>query len=710
MNFNNPFIQKLFKDQHWRKINLILVLIISGGLLAALYLPLPAAKMPVASEIYDVNGNLLTTFFIQNRRPIQLNEVPLFLRQAFLAVEDHRFYQHHGINPGRILIAAWHDLVSRRLAEGASTITQQLARNAYLDQKRNFIRKLKELFFTVKLELHFPKDRIFELYLNQIYFGHGAYGLKVASETYFNKSLNQLNQAEMALLAGLSKGPAYYSPYLNPSAARKRIDEVLKRMMNCGYITNTEFKIYRAQKLHLPGLQNKKQPAPYFLDLLQDEVARIFPKEPGLIFKAGFRIETTLNPQLQFYAEQAMKRLPRLFTDRAGLIQPQGALIAVNPRNGEILALVGGTDIAKSQFNRATQAKRQPGSAFKPILYAAALEQGLTLATKLDRTPVTYSIGAHAYRPLDDNDPNTSGLMSVREALACSSNVISVKLINRIGPQLVINLARKLGISSNLPKLLSLALGTGELTPLELTTAYISFANGGIKYAPTAIRRITDEKGRILYKPENKPDKILNPGISYLITQALTGVFKTGGTAANIGNMLQRPVAGKTGTTQENHDAWFVGYTPDLLCCVYAGCDHNERSLPGAANRIAAPIWEEFMSSALRNQPPSDFEIPREITSVTICKETGALATAFCPKETEYFLTGTEPTEYCNKHRFIDLEICARSGMLPGPYCRDRIVKRFYLGEQPTQICNICRKQSSLFKWLRKLFKKKDKH
>jgi 1A family penicillin-binding protein len=706
MNLHNPFVQKLFKDWNWKKLNLILTLIVSGGLLLALYLPLPAPKMPVTSEIYDANHNLLTTFFIQNRRPVQLNEIPLFLRQAFLAVEDHRFYQHHGINPGRILKAAWHDLTHHCLAEGASTITQQLARNAYLDQKRNFIRKLKELFFTVKLELHLSKDRIFELYLNQIYFGHGAYGLKVASETYFDKNLNRLNQAEMALLAGLSKGPAFYSPYLNLSAARERINEVLERMMNCGYITNTELKIYRAQKLHLPGLQNKRQPAPYFLDRLQDEVTQIFPKDPGLIFKAGFRIETTLDPQMQFYAEQAMKRLPRLFKDHTGLIQPQGALIAINPKNGGILALVGGTDIEKSQFNRATQAKRQPGSAFKPILYAAALEHGFTLATRLDRTPVTYSFGANTYRPLDNNDQNTSGLMSVREALACSSNVISVKLIDRIGPRLVVNLAKKLGVSSNLPKLLSLALGTGELTPLELTTAYISFASGGIKYTPTTIRQITDQKGQVLYQSEHKPVKIMNPGIAYLITQALTGVFKNGGTAANIGNLLERPVAGKTGTTEENHDAWFVGYTPDLLCGVYVGCDHNERSLPGAANRIAAPIWEEFMSNALRNQPPSDFEIPREVSSTAICKETGALATVFCPKENEYFLTGTEPTEYCNKHRFIDLEICARSGMLPSPYCRNLVVKRFYLGEQPAELCNVCKKLPSLLEWLRRLFKK----
>ena len=365
--------------------------------------------MPVASEVYDCNHHLLATFFIQNRRPVSLDEVPLFLRQAFLAVEDHRFYQHHGINPGRILKAAWQDLTHHSLVEGGSTITQQLARNAYLNQQRTFFRKLKELFYTVKLELHLSKDRIFELYLNQIYFGHGAYGLKVAAETYFNQNLSRLNQAEMALLAGLSKGPAFYSPYLNPRAARNRIDEVLERMVNCGYITPTEAEVYHHQKLRLPGLHNKKQSAPYFLDQLQDEVARLFPKDPGFIFKAGLRIETTLNPKLQLLAEQSLLQgLPRLCKDAAGLTQPQGSLIAVNPENGDILALVGGTNIQKSQFNRATQAKRQPGSAFKPILYATALEHGYTLASRFDRTPVTYTLGTYAYRPLDQNDEHTS--------------------------------------------------------------------------------------------------------------------------------------------------------------------------------------------------------------------------------------------------------------------------------------------------------------
>lgn len=703
---NNPLARKLLTDITWRKLFVFLSLLVSGSLLCGLYLPLPAPRMPVVSEVYDSRHQLLTTFFIENRRPVSLNEVPPFLRNAFLAVEDHRFYQHHGINPGRILKAAWRDLTHHSLVEGASTITQQLARNAYLNQKRTMVRKLKELFYTVKLELHLSKDRIFELYLNQIYFGHGAYGLKVAAETYFNKNLHELNQAEMALLAGLSKGPAYYSPYIDRTAARERTYEVLQRMVRCGYITPAELEIYRRQTFHLPGLRTRKQPAPYFLDHLQGEVARIFPKEPGIIFKAGLRIESTFDPKMQYWAEQAMARgLPRLLKDASGLTQPQGALIAVNPENGEILALVGGTDIQKSQYNRATQAKRQPGSAFKPVLYATALEHGYTLASQFDRAPVTYTLGAHTYRPLDKNDEHSSGSMSLRDALASSSNVISVKLLNLVGIESVVKAAHHLGISSRLPKLLSIALGTGEMTPLELTTAYIPFANGGLKYLPTTIRRITDQNGQVLYQAPHRSTFVVNPGVAYLVTQALTGVLKEGGTAANIGHLLNRPVAGKTGTSEENLNAWFLGYTPDLLCCVYVGCDHNERSLPGAANQIAAPIWAGFMNNALNGSPPRDFQIPKEIASIEICKETGALATTFCPKKTEYFLAGTEPTTYCAKHRFIDLEICSRSEMLPGPYCRYIEVRRFTLGEQPSQICDLCKKRAAFFQWLRRIFR-----
>ncbi len=701
--------------QYWNKTpisqltrNQVLIFLIftwSAVTLIFFYLPLPSSLTPTASEVYDCQGNLAATFYLQNRLPVSLAETPPFLRQAFLAVEDHRFYQHRGINLGRIGKALINNIVHQRLEQGASTITQQLVKNTYLDQKRTLIRKLKELFYTIKVELHLSKDQILENYLNQIYFGHGAYGIKVAALTYFNKSLNELNQAEMALLAGLPKGPAYYSPYTHLDSAKKRLKQVLRRMVDCGYLSEAEFQYNAKQALHLPGLQRKAQPAPYFLDLLQSELEQIFPKAQRLIYTGGLKVESTLDMRLQVLAEKALlKGLPKLLTDAGGLIQPQGALIAVDPRNGQIAALVGGTDFEKSQFNRAIQAKRQPGSSFKPILYAAALNGGYTLASRIDSTPQSYNLGAQVYQPLDRHAAQERGLLSLRDALASSSNVIAVKLLHQLGFEPVLKMAKSLGINSTLPQQLSLALGSGEVSPLELTKAYLPLANGGLQIQPTTIRRIFDQKGRLIYQAPSIRPQVLNPGVAYLVTQALTGVLEEGGTASNIRSFISRPAAGKTGTTEDNRDAWFIGYTPDLLVSVFVGCDRNERPLPGSGNQIAAPIWADFVKKALANKPKLDFIIPNEVVKVLTCKETGSKATAFCEQFPEYFLAGTEPDEYCAKHRFIKLEICKRTGLLPGLYCRTQ-EKTFLLGEEPVAICDLCDEESRLLKWFRKLFR-----
>jgi 1A family penicillin-binding protein len=689
----------------WSYCLIIFATVFLGIVLLSLYMPLPPNRMLISSEVYDIHHNLATTYYNQNRRPARLKEIPEFLQKAFLAVEDHRFYQHKGINPGRILKAALYNLRHGHLSQGASTITQQLAKNVYLNQERNFSRKLKELFYTIKLEMQYPKAKILELYLNQIYFGHGAYGVKVASDTYFQKKLSQLNEAEMALLAGLPRGPAFYSPYNHPKAARRRLRQTLSRMLECGYITATEFDVYGNQPLSLPGLKTKKNPAPYFFDLLQKEMAGLFPGDPELLYNSGLKVESTLDLKMQQAANQAiLKGLPKLVHDYRGLIQPQGVLIAVDPANGEIRALVGGTDFTKSQFNRAIYAKRQPGSAFKPILYAAALRNGFTLSHTFDLAPKTYRIGSKQYQPTDHGNLAASGKLSLRNALATSSNVVAVKLLEQVGFDPVIRLAADLGIHSRIAPLLSLALGSNEVSPLELTAAYIPLANGGKRFAPVTIRRVLDRQGRVLYQHKSESQTVLDPGVAFLVTQALTGVLKAGGTAANVGISLRRPAAGKTGTTEKNRDAWFVGYTPQLLACVFTGCDNNERALPGAAGRIAAPIWAEFIKTALAGRPAADFPVPSNIKAVAVCKLSGALATPACPRQTEYYLAGTEPQTYCSQHRSIRLKICGRSGLLPCPNC-DLIKERtFALGSAPTRICDQCRKRRGLVEFFRRLF------
>ncbi|HYH03113.1 MAG TPA: penicillin-binding transpeptidase domain-containing protein, partial [Bacillota bacterium] len=316
----------------------------------------------------------------------------------------------------------------------------------------------------------------------------------------------------------------------------------------------------------------------------------------------------------------------------------------------------------------------------------------------------TYYIGSKAYRPTDHDDPDTTGPLSLREALACSSNVVAVKLLEKVGFDPVMQLAAQLGIRSKLSPLLSIALGAQEVTPLELATAYQPLANRGMHFKPVTIRRVLDRQGRVLYQYTPQGTPVMDAGVAFLVTHALTGVLKEGGTAVNIGHLVQRPAAGKTGTTEKNRDAWFVGYTPELLACVFIGYDNNERALPGGANRVAAPIWADFISTALREHPPREFTIPENIRIINVCDASGAVATASCPHHSEYFLAGTEPKSYCNEHRFIQIKVCRKSGLLPGPHCTHFDTHVYRLGEVPTTICDRCKESRGLLKLLRRLF------
>lgn len=656
-----------------------------------LFGPLPESPMLVATEVYDINNRLAATFFIQHRRPVGLDEIPQFLQQAFLAVEDHRFYEHQGINPGRVLKAALVNLRRGGIEQGGSTITQQLAKNIFLTHERSFTRKIKELYYTVKLELNLSKPEIFERYLNQVYFGHGAYGIKVAAKTYFQKDLKDLNEAEMALLAGLPRGPSFYSPYKNPDTARHRMRLTLHRMLECDFITKDQHDAYVQQSFTLPGLEPHNS-APYFMDRVQREINQLFPDKPDLIYTGGIRIESTMDLRIQEAANQAFtKGLPHLLVDSRGIPQPQGSLIALDPKNGEIRALIGGTDYGKSPFNRATQAKRQPGSSFKPILYAKALESHYTLASSFDLTPKTYMVQGKPYCPTDHGDKEATGRITLRDALASSSNVVAVQLIEEIGPRVIAEFAKEFGIASPLVPSLSLALGTSEVSPLEMAAAYMPLSNGGAYFEPTIIRRVIDRNGRVLY--ERKPPegrRVLDPKVAFLVTDALTGVLKPGGTAANIGHRISHPAAGKTGTTEKNRDAWFIGYTPDLLAAVFIGCDNFEKNLPGAANRVAAPIWADFMTAALKGYPKTRFKAPFQLFSTTICQATGRMPNPFCPIRHEYFIKGTEPTETCSEHRITQVNLCSISGDLPGPFCYSLTPRILSPLETPENICTIC--------------------
>lgn len=473
---------------NWRRLVQRAFLVAAGSLLFILCLPIAPPEQPVTTRILSADGEVVGLLYRENRELATLAEVPLFLQQAVLAVEDHRFYQHNGFSPVSFGRAVYHNLFVREGLQGFSTITQQVAKNGYLSAEKTIIRKLKELFLALRLELHYTKGQILELYLNQIYFGHGAFGIKTAALTYFGRPLSALNRREMALLAGIPNGPALYSPYLNREGADHRTKTVLERMEKVGYISLAEKEEILAEPIRLPGLQKTPRQALYFLDFALEEASSILKLSKEQIQNLGLTIETTLVLPVQKAAEEALQNgLAPLQKD----LQPQGALIAADPATGEIKAFVGGTDYYQTPFNRGLNAFRQPGSAFKPFVYLAALEAGYTLASTLPCQAVSFPTDTGVYQPRDyGNQPYHGRELTLREALSCSCNIVAVTLHQRLGLNPTIHTARRLGISSPLAPNLSLALGTSEVTPFELLQAYLPIANGGQAASLHAVRRI----------------------------------------------------------------------------------------------------------------------------------------------------------------------------------------------------------------------------
>jgi 1A family penicillin-binding protein len=667
-----------------------LFLLLAGALLIFFCLPPGAPRQPLTTWVLSDEGEVIAALYKEHRELAVLQEIPDFLCRAVLAVEDHRFYEHSGFSPVSFFRALYHNLFIRRGLQGGSTITQQLAKTGYLYAERSLVRKAKEVIYAFRLELHYTKEQILEMYINQIYFGHGAYGVKTAAKTYFGRELAELNRAEMALLAGLPKGPALYSPYLDRQAAADRIKVVLQRMESAGYLTAGEREEILKEGLRLPGPARQPKQARYFLDFALEEAARILRVDRERLSTMGLTIETSLSLSCQQAAEKAL---------RSGLApyqkdgQPQGALIAASPRTGAIKALTGGTSYTQTSFNRATQARRQPGSAFKPFIYLAALEAGYTLASSIPCQPFTWESPTGVYEPVDyGEEPYHHRELSLREALAVSCNIAAVSLHHELKMTPVITMARRLGITSPLPSHVSLALGTAEITPLELLTAYLPLANGGRAVTPWTVKAVYDRSGRLLWQRRPHSRQVLDPRLAFLVTSALQDTLKPGGTAAAAGRKLQHrhPAAGKTGTTQGNRDAWFAGYTPQLAAVVYIGHDRNQ-PLPGGGGKLAAPVWVDFINQALAGEPTAGFPVPPGIVSRSICRETGLLATPACPQKKEYFRVGYDPVLYCAKHRLLKLQVCRTSGLLPGPYCRGTEEKEFSWGEQPRSQCHLCR-------------------
>jgi penicillin-binding protein 1A len=654
----------------------------------------------LSTKVYDKGNNLITELFTERRVLTPINEIPLNLQNAFIAIEDNDFFKHWGISIKGIFRAFYKILSKGKVVEGGSTITQQLAKTIFLTRDKTLIRKIKEVLLTIQLEKNYSKKEILQLYINQIYFGSGSHGVQAAAEKYFNKNIKDLDLAECAMLAAIPKSPNYYNPFKNAKVSLTRRNLVLSRMYELGYITKEE----ELQALKEPPpiketISTKEDKGHYFMEFLR---IMLEPKYgTNILFNSGISIYTTLDMQAQSSAENVVEQaLAKFDKEKIKFFEKenkepakiQGALIAIDPKNGAIRAMVGGRNFKESQFNRATQAKRQAGSVFKPFIYLTAIEEGFTPATILEDMPLVFVYKNNAWDLVsrditaletvaetvsEDDLINTNkvwvptnygkkyrGKVTLRTALALSINTCVVELIMKVTPIKVIQSARNLGITTPLSNSLSLALGSSDVTLQEMVSAFAVFASGGIKATPYVIVKIIDKDGKILEENIPQQNEVLSSQTCFVLTNMLKAVVEKG--SGWQAKMLERPCAGKTGTTNGPSDAWFIGYTPQLVAGVWVGYDDRSITLGDRVTGgvIACPIWTNFMKDALHGQPVLDFVEPAGIEWALIDPSTGLLALSKTEGAfIEAFKKGTAPSKYFNmsssdtEKQNLDIEI-----------------------------------------------------
>ncbi|MFB3925077.1 MAG: penicillin-binding protein 1A [Syntrophales bacterium] len=706
----------------------------------------------IATKIYGDDNQLVYEFFLEDRRVIPISKVPKHVVNAFVAAEDSRFFEHEGIDLYGIARAFLKNLEHGAIVQGGSTITQQVAKSFFLTSERTYSRKIKEMILAYRINKYLKKYEILNLYLNQIYLGHGTYGIEAASQCYFAKSAHELNLAEAALLAGLPKAPSKYSPFTNPEKANQRQIYVLNRMVEDGFITEKEREKALQTRIHLSTVGTRGKIGPYFIENVRRYIIANYGSD--ILYKEGLDIYTTMNVDMQKAAEAAVERGLQELEKREGLKTPlkqvskaniasfletvdreiekkplergqivkalvesydsqkkvarfrvgsryrgisdqeeagkdrgkfdsasgktspatfkpgdvvyariietgptlklsveqgqtvQAALLCMDARTGEIKAMVGGRDFHNSEYNRATQARRQPGSAFKPIIYTAALDKGMTPATVILDAPVVFKDPSRngEWKP-QNFDQEFWGPTTIRNALVHSRNVVTIKLLQEIGVNYAVDYAVNMGITSPLSKNLSLALGTSGVTVQELVRAFGVLANEGKRVQPFFIKKIVDRTGNVFEEHGPVVEQVIDPKVAFLTTSMLQDAVQRG-TGWRV-KAINRPVAGKTGTTDDLKDAWFVGYTPSLVTGVWVGFDDGKPLGKSEVGGLAAaPIWLYFMEKALRDKPVESFPVPEGIVSVNIDPKTGMLAKPGKEAITEYFLAGTVPTDY----------------------------------------------------------------
>jgi penicillin-binding protein 1B len=620
------------------------------------------ARLPDHDELtsVDLEPEVIAGLFDESwegRRLVRLADVPPALVDAIIAVEDARFYEHWGIDLRAVARALWTDLKAGEFAEGGSTLTQQLVKNFYLTHQRTLYRKVVEVIMALMLEARYDKPAILEAYLNEIYLGQrgemGVYGVGEASVLYFGKDVERLTLAEAALLAGMIKSPRTYNPQTDPERARAVRDRVLRRMLTLGKIEPDAARVAMADSVPTRPKARAAVRAPYFADMVREQLERLYSR--SVLTSEGLRIFTSLDVEKQRAAEEALRSgLAGIERRLAKSPEPlQGGVVVLQPQTGYIRALVGGRDYGATQFNRITQARRQPGSLFKPIAYLAALRKDVdtgapryTPVSVVDDAPVTVVTDGRSWMP-QNYDKIFHGKVTLRTALEYSFNAAAVGVAQDIGVERIIATARALGLTTPLPAVPSLVLGTSEVVPLELAGAFAVLANFGIKTEPLVIKAVMDHDGQVLSRKEIALEQVVSPEEAYLMTSLLEGVVERGTGRGVRALGFDRPVAGKTGTTSDFRDAWFVGYTPETLALVWVGFDRNQSvHLTGA--QAALPIWTDVMRRVTADEPVADFTPPPGIVLRKIDPASGLLSTRQCPDAiTEAFLAGTEPTGSC---------------------------------------------------------------
>ncbi|ARP44425.1 PBP1A family penicillin-binding protein [Geobacillus thermodenitrificans] len=613
----------------------------------------PPVAVPQTTVFYADDGSKIgESNYGQKRYWVRLDDISPHVIEATIAVEDRKFYEHHGFDLKRIAGAVVANVQAMAKVEGASTITQQYARNLFLTHEKTWSRKIQEALYTIRLEANYSKEQILEGYLNTIYYGHGVYGIEAAARYYFGKHADELTISEAAMLAGIPKGPHYYSPLINEERAKTRQKIVLLSMVEAGYISRQEAEqAYRDKLVYVQHREKERPIAPYFQDVVKQQLRTKLGLDERTIELGGLRVYTTLDRRMQQIAEEQLEQVIRPSS------AIQAALLAMDPRTGEVKALIGGRDYNESPFNRAVQAERQPGSTFKPFLYYAAIEHGFTPSTPLrsELTTFTFDDGRATYTPHNYNDYYANGPITLAQALAVSDNVFAVKTLKFIGADKLIETAKTLGITSKLKAVPSLALGTSPVKMIDMVAAYSTIANYGKKTEPVFIKKVTDANGNMLYEHQPSTQQVIDRDAAFVTAHLMTGMFdpKLNGyttvTGQSIIDEITRPYAGKSGTTKT--DSWMIGFTPQLVAGVWTGYDRGETISRFDEKQYAKQIWVRFMEQSLADKPKKSFKPTKGVIGVYIDPQNGKLATDACPvKRKTYYLIGTEPTDYCTDH------------------------------------------------------------